>query len=145
VSDFAFGGSSATCWGQYHVADRLPADAAAVAIAYGTNDITGDYFGCRGTIEDFRMAIRSMLEQARSTAPSAALYVLAILPRTDQQEAGSAVPEWNAVLAEEAATAGAAFVDAGPIFDPATDSADGLHPTAAGHVELASVYLEAFD
>jgi lysophospholipase L1-like esterase len=135
VWNFAVGTTSATCYGQYHVGDVVAARPSAVIVAYGTNDIVGD---CHGTIDDFRAAMDSILRQLQDGLPSAAVYVGSILPRTG--EGGKSVSEWNAVLRQVAADHGVPFVDTGAGFDPATQTSDGLHPTVAGHRQIAAIW-----
>ncbi|MBI2049812.1 SGNH/GDSL hydrolase family protein, partial [Candidatus Roizmanbacteria bacterium] len=68
--NLAMSGQSATCYGQNNVQkviDKKPSTA--VFIGFGTNDITGDFYGCKGTLDDFRNAMTYILTTIKSGLP----------------------------------------------------------------------------
>lgn len=138
VANFAVGGTSATCYGRFHVGQVVAAQPAAVLVAYGTNDLTGDFTGCRGSIDEFRTSMDDILEQLHDGLPDASVSVGAILPRLGVRP--QKLVRWNDVLQDVAADHGAAFVDTRVGFDPATMLRDGLHPNVAGHRHIAAIW-----
>jgi lysophospholipase L1-like esterase len=142
VSNRAVSGSSATCYGQAHVEDVVSRHPDAVLVAYGTNDITGDIFHCRGTIDQFRTAIDSILDQLAAGLPGVPVFVGAILPRAGA--AGTKRPMFNQVLAEEVLKDHVQFVDPSGSVTLPDDFVDGLHPNTGGYAMLASFWLSEF-
>lgn len=77
------------------------------------------------------------LNELKASNPSAAVYCMGILPRTDMTN----VAAKNARIEAAATAAGAAYWDTTGWIDPATDTSDGVHPNFAGHSKIVTQVL----
>ncbi len=128
-------GMSAYCWGQYHVQDVVRSRPSIVIEAFGTNDVAGDFWGCKPTQDQFRSALDSMFSQLLARLGSVPIYVSAILPRQDID-----VTSWNSIIQTEAGTYGLPYIDPSGSLVLWSDYSDGVHPNLSGHTHLATFW-----
>jgi lysophospholipase L1-like esterase len=141
LSDQATGGTAASYYGVDHVGDVIATEPDAVVVAYGVNDILGDFFGCKPSLREFRRAMDRIVLDLQASLPGVPIYLGAILPTP-------AVPEdtrakWNQVIQNVAIQDGAAFVDPSSVLDPAVDYVDDLHPNNGGAEKIAAYWSGA--
>ncbi|MCS6801588.1 MAG: GDSL-type esterase/lipase family protein [Chloroflexota bacterium] len=100
---------------------------------------------------DLDFLLRSLSEGTRAQVFIATIPHLGALPALagrDQQQLARRVEEWNGVIARVAAANGAVVVDLARAwrdlaFSPDYVSADGFHPSDAGHRRIAELFWEA--
>lgn len=71
--------------------------------------------------------------------PKAIIYAIGILPRADPGD--NSRDEKNVRIAAAASAASVTYWDTDGWIDPVTDTDDGLHLTAAGHIKVANEVL----
>lgn len=114
-------------------------DPRVIIIAYGVNDIGGEYLDATGTLA----ALSNCVSLAQAGAPQAIILVQSLIVpstndfptyyanRAENEAVNAALPAWcNA--------RGVRFVDIG---NPATS--DGVHPTAAGYATMVTAISAA--
>jgi hypothetical protein len=144
IANVSVGATTAVCHGQSHMTPFTTRKPLVAIIAYGTTDITGGGgAGCSETIDDFRAAITSMVDQIQAGSSDSRIYLHAILPRQDANDAQR--PAYNQVLAEVAASQGVQFVDAGAVLSMPADYTGITHLTAWGHQKIAQAWDLVFD
>ncbi|USX56316.1 SGNH/GDSL hydrolase family protein [Lentzea sp. HUAS12] len=101
--------------------------AGAVVINLGTNDV-----GHRVSRQDFQASYLILLRRVREKYPDAAIFAL-------QTFRGRYAAETQAAVREMAGTGdrNVVFVNTEGWIDPATDTADGVHPNDTGHRKIA--------
>jgi lysophospholipase L1-like esterase len=100
-----------------------------ILILLGTNDV--DDAGVTAEYQE-------NLEELKTSNASATIYGMSILNRT----AGEATRLVNNTRIQTAcANAGVTYWDTEGWIDAATETSDGTHPTAAGHVKIAAQVL----
>ncbi len=122
--------------GAVRVSDLISAAPTQVVILYGTNDMTG--VGGPETISEFQIAYSNMLAQIISGLTGAKIFCLGIMPRNDV--AVDRQP-WSAAIKAAVNGAGSKnliFVPVEGWIDPATDTADGVHPNGSGYAKIAA-------
>ncbi len=107
-----------------------------VTVAYGVNDWSrGQGEQGRGRLDGIRSAVRDGLARLRPRIASARLAVITPLwcDFANRPVHGCTLAEVRALIAAEAAAAGALVIDGGSLLPPAPWwTADGLHPNEAG-------------
>ena len=101
--------------------------ATAVVINLGTNDV-----GHGVTGPQFQQNYVVMLERVRQAYPGAEIFAMGVFRNRYVTETRNAVATRVA-----AGDAKVHFIDTAGWVDPATDTADNVHPTDAGHVKIA--------
>jgi lysophospholipase L1-like esterase len=98
-----------------------------IIMALGTNDDNA------GNMATLQAAVESGIDTLRGTNAAATVYYMNVLPRTSGDKAlvRAAIA---AACAAKSVTCWDTVTDAW--IDPATDTSDGLHPTAAGYVKI---------
>jgi uncharacterized repeat protein (TIGR01451 family) len=140
LSDQAYSGTAAWCYGQYHASSLAPYYPGRIIVAYGVNDLTGAW-GCKPSLDQFRSAIDAIITKAQASMPGVPIYLSSILqaPASLQQSRLT----WNQAIAGEAALHGLLYVDPSPGMDPATDFEDTVHPNNSGAAKVASAWSAA--
>jgi lysophospholipase L1-like esterase len=131
-SNQAVGGTTATCFGQYHVSDVIAAKPSRVVVAYGVNDL--GHYNCSTDLSRFTDAMTSIADQLVAGLPGVPVYFSAVLPWNGTTETVRA--QWNAAIRQVAEAHGFAYVDPSSAIVPGVDT-DGLHPNLQGHTKLA--------
>ncbi len=126
-----------------------------LSILIGVNDlwhkIAGDF---QGTVADYETGYDALLARTRQALPSVRLVVLE--PFALRSAGGAVTDAWfpefderRAAAARVAGRAGATFVPLQAMFDRLTDrapatywTADGVHPTVAGHGAIAQQWMQ---
>jgi lysophospholipase L1-like esterase len=98
-----------------------------IILEFGTNDaddagITAEY--------------QAQIVALQASNPAARIYGLGILPRSSDNVAVN-----NPRIHTACTNAGVTYWDPVGWIDPATDTSDGVHPTAAGHAKIATQIL----
>lgn len=142
------GQTSAQMLGRFY-ADVIALRPATVHILAGTNDIAGN--GGPTNLEAIRNNIRSMVELAQAHRIKVILGTVLPAARFDWRPEVDPVPSiraLNAWIREYARSRGITLVDYYAVLDDGhhglakSDSADGVHPTAAGYAKM-EVALES--
>lgn len=103
-----------------------------ILILIGTNDAIG---------QDFTAVYTDTLSDLVTGNSKAEIYCLGVLDRTGVTEA-QRITKCGYIQAAVAANgARCHYIETGGWITPATDTSDGLHPTAAGHIKIARALL----
>jgi lysophospholipase L1-like esterase len=135
-------------------ADTLALEPAVLSILIGVNDywhtLNGSY---HGTVTDYESGFAALLRRTRDALPAVRLVVLEPFVLRTGVVTEAWIPEFaqrRAAAARVAQAAGATFLPLQSMFDrlasatpPAYWSADGVHPTPAGHAAIAQTWMEA--
>jgi lysophospholipase L1-like esterase len=138
---------------------RWPADTIALkpdvlSILIGVNDywhtLNGSY---HGTVADYESGFAALLRRTRDALPAVRLVVLEPFVLRCGAVTEAWIPEFDqrrAAAARVAQAAGATFLPLQSMFErlstqapPVYWSADGVHPTPAGHDAIARAWMEA--
>lgn len=144
LQNYSAGGQSATFYGRNNIGLVIlrvkdsGATPGALLVAFGTNDMTGDYFGRKGTPEDFYAAMTYIVDTWQTSFPDVPVYVGGILWRTAPVNAER--PIWNAQLERVAEEQGARYFLSG--MQGLRLFPDGLHPSARGHARLGTQWYK---
>lgn len=95
----------------------------------GTNDATTD--------DTLRAEYEENLLELKASNPHARIYAMGILPCNPENNRTTK----NTRIATAAANAGVTYWNTDGWIDPATDTSDGLHPTAAGQAKIKVAVL----
>jgi lysophospholipase L1-like esterase len=135
-------------------ADTLDLAPDVLSILIGVNDywhvLMGTY---HGTVGDYEHQLETLLARTRTSRPGIRLVLLEPFTLRTGVVKDSWFPEFDqrrAVARRVAERAGATFVPLQAMFDgltantpPAYWSADGVHPTPAGHGAIAKAWMDA--
>jgi lysophospholipase L1-like esterase len=138
LRDFGTGASNVTTYsGQRRTADITSVSPAVAVMLYGVNDGAGS--GGGSTAAQFGAAAVATLTALAAAIPT--IYVLGYLDSSTAAQANRAA--FNAELASACAAIGSAciYINTDGWITPATDTADGIHPNAAGHVKIRDAFL----
>ena len=135
-------------------ADALDLKPDVLGILIGVNDLWHKLNGTfHGTVEDYESGYAALLARTRQAFPSTRLVVLEPFVLRTGVVTDAWFPEFDlrrAAAARVAAGALATFIPLHGVFErlaaeapPAYWSADGVHPTVAGHGAIAQAWLEA--
>lgn len=147
VRNLGVGGSKVYDYGatQASAVVALSPAPARVVVLYGTNDAVAIYGGTE-TVGQFQSAYQSMLQTMinglAADTPIDCLTLLDMGSYTAQRP--SLVSATQAAIAACTSNSAVRFIDTTGWIDPATDTTDGLHPTAAGYTKVVNRYLATF-
>ena len=133
--------------------DTLDLKPDVLSILIGVNDLWHKLTGTfQGTVEDYETGYAALLARTKQALPQVRLVVLEPFVLRTGAVTSAWFPEFDlrrAAAARVAARAGATFVPLHDVFErlvaqaPAAYwSADGVHPTMAGHGAIAQAWLE---
>ncbi len=108
-----------------------------VVVSGGYNDVHHDDHAERGPVQNVYSAVRSALPNAE---------IVAIGPFWPHRRVPAAVTVLDAAVRAEAVRVHAFYIsalDPNPLADPATVSADHIHPSDAGHAAIAAMVVKA--
>jgi len=125
-----------------------------LSILVGVNDFWHKLFrGYSGTVEDYERAYSALLQRTRAALPSVSFVIMEPFALPTGAVDARWHPEFDqrrAAAQRVAQTAGATYVPLQAMFDdllkdaPAEYwSADGVHPTPAGHAAIAHAWRQA--
>jgi len=97
----------------------------------GTNDTDSS--------DTFRSIYEGQVNALKTSNPVAAIYLLGVLPKTTEGNRATL----NGMISTVATNTGATYINTDGWIDPATDTSDGIHPTATGHQKIADALWEA--
>ena len=135
-------------------ADTLALKPDVLSVLVGVNDywhtVNGSY---HGTVADYETGYAALLDRTQRALPAVRLIVLEPFVLRCGVVTQAWIPEFDrrrAAAARVARAAGAIFLPLQEMFDglstdapPTYWSADGVHPTPAGHGAIARAWLEA--
>jgi len=141
LADVALGGTSATCYGQTRVSTVVNTKPDAVVVAFGVNDVLGDFYGCKPTMDQFHAAMESTVDQLQSRLPGIPVYLGSILPTVKIPE--DVRTQWNQVIEDVALEHGLLYLDPSVQLNMAVDYQSPLHPNNSGAAKIASAWARA--